>query len=692
MPSAVLADSESTQQNIPPLLVHDLEATLLELGCRPVQLDDTKIKAATSAGWLAVVPSDATGETLVFCPPEAISSVRSLGNGEVAGSYASFAYAVARDKLLEITGLKAIKDTAVGWVKDSVGWTIQKLLYYVFLFLAMLGNMLSNWFAQYIPKLLVQPEFVEADIVRILWPSVLTIVNMGFMIALVFIALLTTLRLDVAGGVRRLLPRLLIAALLVNFSLVIAGVILDMSRIVMSGTSVLLELPDIDALPEKIIAVSGQLDLFINAQKGLTDNDLNGWDEPLAAGLSAVGTWAMAIALMVVIVGLVVRYIFIIVLLIISPVAYVMLALPGMTSLGKKWWVTFLKYVIYGPVVLFFILAAVFSLGENNEIRNLFDVTSVNLGPASGLQAVKGGVVNVIMFVVFFILAAMAGKHAGIIGSSAVISVVASGGKRARGVLYRGAARTGKGAGRVVGAVPRAAGRRAKRVTGDLALPMVKAVAKRVRRTGLGGFVLGAERDKDGNLLKGETSWSQRRGRAMAAKTGFYPKGQKVWGWEKQMKKAGTTAEDVRNKKGAYANINNKDVGTAMSFKQTGAVINVAMGGSAGALPAGTTREGAGQTHVADLERLKDMTRNKFAYNNIDEDQRVRLASLNEQDVLEGINKARTNAGLKKLDPATDKDEKKDDGKTISRIERIVRDIKQAARAGEDEVTKKEWV
>ena len=94
-------------------------------------------------------------------------------------------------------------------------------------FLNFLGSMLVT--------MLSQDKYITNPIVQGTWPFIQGIANLGFIIALLYIAFATTLRLDsVTTSVQRLLPKLLIAALLVNFSLVIGGLLIDVSRVIMA--------------------------------------------------------------------------------------------------------------------------------------------------------------------------------------------------------------------------------------------------------------------------------------------------------------------------------------------------------------------------------------------------------------------------------------------------------------------------
>src|SRR3989344_456504 len=58
----------------------------------------------------------------------------------------------------------------------------------------------------------------------------------------------------------------------------------------------------------------------------------------------------------VIVINLFVRYIALLVLLMISPLAYLFLALPKTAPYAAQWWGMFIKWVLYGPIVLFFLV------------------------------------------------------------------------------------------------------------------------------------------------------------------------------------------------------------------------------------------------------------------------------------------------------------------------------------------------
>ncbi|MEX2054589.1 MAG: hypothetical protein WD972_00265, partial [Candidatus Andersenbacteria bacterium] len=245
-----------------------------------------------------------------------------------------------------------------------------------------------------------------------------------------------TLRLENFAA-RRMLPRLLIAAIFINFSLIIGGLLIDASRVVMAIMVRALGLANLAEVGEDLLKSSQLIDSTFN----LSTSSLIGmkltattWNVPLQALQATVVIWALAAGLVALTVGLFVRYIMLILLLIVSPMAYLAFAFPNAGGLAQQWWKTFLKYVLYGPIALF-ILMLLITLPTN---RNVLNETRDKQSPLDSLLTV--GVTSALC-----IAAVTAGKHFGYIGANAAVNFATKRGKQIAGgtARYGGAAAIG---------------------------------------------------------------------------------------------------------------------------------------------------------------------------------------------------------------------------------------------------------
>jgi len=175
---------------------------------------------------------------------------------------------------------------------------------------------------------------------------------MFFILILLVIAFATILRIE-SYNYKKTLPKLLIMAVLINFSRTICGLIIDFAQVIMLT--------------------------FVNGFAGSAGNfvDLFGMrhyvslntDESSKTGLGAIETTAgiisaliFAIVALIVLIVLLAVLVMIIVMLwiyiILSPIAFLASAFPAGQKYASQWWGEFSKNVIVGPVLAFFMWLA----------------------------------------------------------------------------------------------------------------------------------------------------------------------------------------------------------------------------------------------------------------------------------------------------------------------------------------------
>src|SRR3989344_2292236 len=184
---------------------------------------------------------------------------------------------------------------------------------------------------------------------------------MFFILVLIVIGFATILRIEAYNYRRLLVWLILILALLVNFSMVIARIILDITTVVqfsflpVGDTAV-----QINNLYQKLIGESTwQMANAVNsfsstATLGATISIL--FEFTLELGV-VVTFAAMAILMLI-------RLIALWILIILSPFAYALNILPATTGYARQWWSTFIKYALFAPIMAFFLRLA-FYIHEN---------------------------------------------------------------------------------------------------------------------------------------------------------------------------------------------------------------------------------------------------------------------------------------------------------------------------------------
>ncbi len=254
------------------------------------------------------------------------------------------------------------------------------------------------------------------------WEIVRNICNIFFILALIVIALATLFRVE-SYQYRHLLVQLIIAALLINFSLVIGQAILGLADTVQS-----------QFLPANVTVVRSLAgDLMVKSYRDefWSTSIINGqWADvvkPLFFLALSLGSFAVFCAIAV---FLVIRIVALWILLLISPIAYACGVLPSTASYRSTWWQNFLKYAFFTPIMAFFLnLAAVISnKSQTNPILQAINADSLqkDLGDSS-LATFVFRIASNILILIFLVAALKVAEQAGVYGAAGITSMAEKG-------------------------------------------------------------------------------------------------------------------------------------------------------------------------------------------------------------------------------------------------------------------------
>lgn len=196
------------------------------------------------------------------------------------------------------------------------------------------------------------------------WNIVKNICNTVLIIILLFIAFGTILRVE-SYNYKYLLVKLIVVAILVNFSGVIAGIVLDFSHIIMGVFS-----DQITNIGRSIQENSKILQEYTNT----TDlGDMSTTTQNLGDNitrtisrvnvnliLASVLMFILGITVLAVALFLIVRTVSLWLLFTLSPLALALYVLPNTRVASLKWWDAFLRYAFAGPLLFFFLYLTVF--------------------------------------------------------------------------------------------------------------------------------------------------------------------------------------------------------------------------------------------------------------------------------------------------------------------------------------------
>lgn len=197
-------------------------------------------------------------------------------------------------------------------------------------------------------------DFINAPTVIYGWVLVRDMVNMVFVIILLIIAIATILPGLETYNYKKLLPKVIILAILVNFSRTICGLAIDAAQVVM--LTFVAGFKDIG--PGNMLASVGLQDLLsfrtggVDVKDGSADPTLDVVVIYLYAVLYLI---VLLLVLIAMVVMLAYRIVMLWLLIVLSPLFYAMQAVPSASGKASMWSGEFVKYLIGGPILAFFI-------------------------------------------------------------------------------------------------------------------------------------------------------------------------------------------------------------------------------------------------------------------------------------------------------------------------------------------------
>jgi len=306
------------------------------------------------------------------------------------------------------------------------------------------------------------------------WAKCRDIANMFFILFMVVIAFGTILRIE-NYGIKKLLPKVIIIALLINFSMVFASAIVDFSNI--AANAFIKDIKGRLIVKDANGAITGTFADAINITgtyinvtcdayaKEMKDSCTYLWvpedkakcNADLAANITKCKnegsiavkipieqTWLQivlgytsagiiliitAFAFFAGAIMLLFRIIAIWFLVTIAPLAYMCYILPSLETHWKKWWHTFLNWCIFAPAYSFFVWMAIQIANSKNlkEIQAEASLSTIrgDFGPLSNAFTINPGeqLIKTFIIVGFLVGGIIVAKQLGIYGADAVMKI-----------------------------------------------------------------------------------------------------------------------------------------------------------------------------------------------------------------------------------------------------------------------------
>ncbi len=334
--------------------------------------------------------------------------------------------------------LPQVADAQLAIVKEyyvSVAWTFVNT---VFGWMLWAGGVLINYsvttFVVGFGSFYVNSGIGEA--VNTLWGKVRDIFNLTFIFGLVYIGFKMILDSSDSSA-KKMLGSLLIAALLVNFSLFITKSVVDFSNIAAKQF----------AEPFLVVNNAGKEEYEISSKfmelLGLTSIiSFEFFDAPEKAGFGYVFGTAYLYIIGAFVFGaggilLLIRFIVLNIYMLLSPLMFLGFVFPGLMSISKQYWTGFLKRAFFAPAYLLMIYFSAQILanlsrfvGVDNDYSAAF-VASSDLG-ATAAATFEGTIVYFMIICGFLIASLIVANKLGVHGASTAISLGKKGSAWAR--------------------------------------------------------------------------------------------------------------------------------------------------------------------------------------------------------------------------------------------------------------------
>ncbi|MBI5732160.1 MAG: hypothetical protein HY982_02250 [Candidatus Magasanikbacteria bacterium] len=265
---------------------------------------------------------------------------------------------------------------AVGGVPDFV-WSA--IAYLAEAICSLLSSLLL-WVVHFMIQLSGYNGFLDAKVVSVGWKLVRDVANMFYILLMLVIAFGTMLKSEQYSW-KKMLPRLIFTAVLVNFSKTIIGLLIDFGQVVM--------LTFVNAYAA---TAGGNFVAMFHLEEILNVAEKGAAEQPSVAFSSAIGylLGALILAVSVVVTAvfaliLLFRIVVLWILIVLSPMAFLLGTFQRGQQYYSDWWKQLVNQIIVGPLVAFFLWLSLATMGSGNQIA---DIDSNNVIPDTIRQGV----------------------------------------------------------------------------------------------------------------------------------------------------------------------------------------------------------------------------------------------------------------------------------------------------------------
>jgi len=348
------------------------------------------------------------------------------------------------------TQKQAEEQTAGGfwdWIGNIAFSVIAKAIYYVTYAIFYIFGLLLSLAGAILDFVLTNAQlnkFTQSPIVQTGWDITKNLANMFFALILLIISFATILRIE-SYGIKQVLPRLIIAALLINFSLVIGGVVIDFTQVLtkyfvdaaLQGTNG----KSLSAtIAQKLQVTQGILATKDESKTPPISESLDG--SAAAIGGLFAGTIVILIAAFVFFAAalfFIVRYIALLFLLILAPLAWFFYIVPFTKKYWDMWWSTFFKWAFFAPAYAFFLYLSMVII--KSDVMSKVGISTQGASDVGFGRYTIPMLINYTIMIGFLLGSIIVAQKVGVMGAGAAMGMVKGAGKGFGRMTGRWAAR-----------------------------------------------------------------------------------------------------------------------------------------------------------------------------------------------------------------------------------------------------------
>lgn len=357
-----------------------------------------------------------------------------------------------------------------GYAVGAVGAAVSKVLALIALIITSVVGLLIKLFVEILIQVAQYNDIIGVSTVVEGWVIIRDLCNMFFILILLVIAFGTILRQENYSA-KKLLSKVLIMAILINFSRMFFGLIIDFAQVIM--LTFVSSFRDSGGFFIDAFNVDGVLSFSPN-DNNVIDSAVGPWTVVLAVISGALASIITLVVVAVILAVLVVRIVMLWIYAILSPFVFLGWAFPPLQKYTNRIWEDFIKQVMVGPILAFFIWLALITAQNTASGLQGGNIISENQCTDDLAKFFCNTDFQTYLLVIGLLMGGLmvaqqaggaAGKAAGAVSSKG-FGLAKLAGKKSGGVALSGAKSTGRSMAGVASGIDRFMGRGVESFTG----------------------------------------------------------------------------------------------------------------------------------------------------------------------------------------------------------------------------------